>query len=372
MKTVIAFAVVFVIVVTAPIYGTGSPEPEPSEFQDYGWSAPGFETDFKRMLIDPAEILSGGPPKDGIPAVDNPLAESQDSARTWLADQEPVILLRVGNTSRIYPLQILTWHEIVNDELAGIPMVISFCPLCNTGVVFEREYNGQVLDFGTTGRLRNSNLIMYDRQTETWWQQASGEAFIGEYAGGQLALVPALTLSFSEAAAAAPDADVLSRETGFSRPYGRNPYAGYDTPGNRPFLFQGEIDTGADAMDRVLLIKHNGEDSIILYKDVVDKGLLHIEVGGETIVVFHASAASSALDSQNIADGRKIGSLNAFLAQMGGRTLDFVRTEPDLFIDSQTGSLWNSSGISIEGELLGESLQPVVGIQHFWFSALAF
>lgn len=368
MKPVIAFAAICVLLIPATLRATGGPDPD----QDYSWSAPGFTTDFTRMLIDPAEILTGGPPKEGIPAVDSPVYESLDSAQSWLADQEPVILLRVGNTARIYPLQILTWHEIVNDEINGVPMVISFCPLCNTGVVFKREYKGRVLDFGTTGRLRNSNLLMYDRQTESWWQQASGEAIIGELAGGELDFYPAMTLSFSEAAASAPDATVLSRETGYSRPYGQNPYPGYDSPGNRPFLFQGPIDPEEEAMDRVLLVKHNGEESLILYSDVVDEGLLQVEIGDDTVVVFHATEASSALDSKDIAKGRNVGSLNAFRSEIDGRSLDFIRTRPDLFVDSQTGSLWNSSGTSIEGELSGEALEPVVGIQHFWFSARAF
>ncbi|MCK5735071.1 MAG: DUF3179 domain-containing protein, partial [Spirochaetaceae bacterium] len=247
--------------------------------QDYGWSAPGFSTDFSRMLINPSSILSGGPPKDGIPAVDHPSYESTREAGGWLSDNEPVILVRVGNEARIYPIQILTWHEIINDELGGIPLTVSFCPLCNTGVVFKRSHSGLILDFGTTGRLRNSNLIMYDRQTESWWQQATGEAVIGDFAGDKLDFYPSLTLSFSQAQKTAPTADVLSQNTGFSRPYGQNPYSGYDSPAKQPFLFQGSIDPEWNSMERVVVLMHNGEKRIIAYSEVVDAGLLQISIG---------------------------------------------------------------------------------------------
>jgi hypothetical protein len=139
-----------------------------------------FSTDFSKHTVNYDEILSGGPPKDGIPAIDLPRFVSAEEADAWLKPVEPVILVEVGEDARAYPIQILMWHEIANDTVGGLPLTITFCPLCNTAIVFERRVDGQVLDFGTTGRLRYSNLIMYDRQTETWWQQASGEAIAGE------------------------------------------------------------------------------------------------------------------------------------------------------------------------------------------------
>lgn len=135
-------------------------------------------------------------------------------ADEWLEAVEPVVLVRVGDEARAYPIQILMWHEIVNDSLGGKPLMVSFCPLCNTAIAFEREFDGQILDFGTTGRLRYSNLIMYDRQTETWWQQATGDAIAGEYAGAQLAFYPASIISWADFKAAYPNSTVLSHETG--------------------------------------------------------------------------------------------------------------------------------------------------------------
>ena len=339
---------------------------------DYQWSVPGFTTDFTRMLINPDEILSGGPQKDGIPAIDNPLYTSLEDAAGWLEGNEPVILVRIGDKSRIYPLQILMWHEIINDELGGLPITVTFCPLCNTGIVFNRNFSGNTLDFGTTGRLRNSNLIMYDRQTESWWQQATGEAVIGEYAGKNLVMIPALTLSFSEAQTAAPTAVVISRETGFSRPYGQNPYTGYDTPGNKPFLFQGTIDTEHDAMDRVLVVKHKGEELIIAYSEVKDGGILQLSIAGDPVVLFWTSGASSALDAGRLSEGRDVGSLNAFISEVSDKSLAFSGTSAGLFMDAETGSTWSGSGIAIEGTLAGTRLTPVTAVQHFWFSAQAF
>jgi hypothetical protein len=146
-------------------------------------STAGWRTDFARAGIDLAELRPGGPPKDGIPALDAPIGESLEAARGWLAGSAPVIALEVGGRARAYPLAILTWHEIVNDSLGGVPVVVTFCPLCHTALVFERTLDGVVHDFGTTGNLRHSDLVMYDRQTQTWWQQATGQAIVGALTG---------------------------------------------------------------------------------------------------------------------------------------------------------------------------------------------
>jgi hypothetical protein len=147
-------------------------------------------TDFSRHTVPLEEIVSGGPPKDGIPALDSPTFETVKEADGWLANEDPVAVVRIGEEVKVYPLQILIWHEIVNDEVDGVPVTVTFCPLCNTTLAFSRVFDGRVLDFGTTGRLRHSDMVMYDRQTETWWQQATGEGLIGTYAGRRLALLP--------------------------------------------------------------------------------------------------------------------------------------------------------------------------------------
>lgn len=131
-----------------------------------------FKTDWSRHCVHYDEIFSGGPPKDGIPALDAPRFVTASQADAWLKPDEPVISFQVGSDARAYLIQILIWHEIVDDTVGEVPVAVTFCPLCNTAIVFERTIGGRVLDFGTTGRLRFSNLLMYDHQTESWWQQA--------------------------------------------------------------------------------------------------------------------------------------------------------------------------------------------------------
>jgi len=155
----------------------------------------GWATDFSLHTVPLDEIVSGGPPKDGIPALDHPNFVGVAEARRWLEDDDPVLVIETEGASRAYPYQVLIWHEIVNDEIDGLPLAVTYCPLCNTALVFARRHGERTLDFGTTGRLRHSDLIMYDRQTETWWQQATGEAIVGTLAGETLELYPAQTTS---------------------------------------------------------------------------------------------------------------------------------------------------------------------------------
>jgi hypothetical protein len=158
-----------------------------------------WKTDFSRHSVPLHEIVSGGPPKDGIPAIDRPRFVGARAAGRWLDDSEPVMVVEHEGTAKAYPLSILIWHEIVNDRIAGLPVSVTFCPLCNTALVFDRRLDGRVLDFGTTGRLRHSDLVMYDRQTETWWQQATGEGIVGELVGKKLTWIPSNTLSWETA-----------------------------------------------------------------------------------------------------------------------------------------------------------------------------
>ncbi len=235
-------------------------------------STAGWKTDFTRASIDLAEVRSGGPPKDGIPAIDAPVSESLEAARGWLAGSAPVIALEVGDQARAYPLAILTWHEIVNDSLGGVPVVVTFCPLCHTALVFERTLDGVVHDFGTTGNLRHSDLVMYDRQTETWWQQATGHAIAGALTGRRLTFLPAQITSLDAFAATWPAGDVLSRDTGHQRDYGRNPYPGYDTPDEQPFLYEGRVDDRIAPKERVVSVGEGGDAIAFAWTDLAFTG----------------------------------------------------------------------------------------------------
>ena len=160
-----------------------------------------FSTDFSKHSVPFSEIQTLLA-KDSIRALDEPKLIGVEEADEWLEPQEPVIVAQVGEEARAYPVQILILHEIVNDRIGAVPVAVTFCPLCNTGIAFERTFDGRMLDFGTTGRLRFSNLVMYDRQTETWWQQATGEGIAGEYTGRQLTFVPASLISWADFKAA--------------------------------------------------------------------------------------------------------------------------------------------------------------------------
>ena len=331
-----------------------------------------FSTDFSTHTIPYSEILSGGPPKDGIPAIDDPQFIGIAEADAWLEDLEPVTVFQEKDQVRIYPFQILTWHEIVNDVVGGRPVAVTFCPLCNTAIVFDASVNGMQLDFGTTGRLRFSNLLMYDRQTESWWQQASGEAVIGELVGARLTFLPASIISWAEAQARYPEAQVLSRETGFARNYGRNPYAGYDNINSSPFLFKGpRTPDQLPAMARVTTVELNGE-AVAYPNDVLQEvGVVNDTVGGVDVVVFWQPGLASALDSSSIAAGQDVGASGVFERTLNGQTLTFV-ANGETITDEQTGSAWNILGQATDGELAGQSLNPVVKVDHFWFSWAAF
>ncbi len=331
-----------------------------------------FSTDFSKHSILYSEILSGGPPKDGIPAIDNPQFVTVNEADEWLEDLEPVTVYEAGGETRIYPLQILIWHEIVNDIVGGQPVTVTFCPLCNTAIVFDAAVDGMKLDFGTTGRLRFSNLLMYDRQTESWWQQATGEAVIGELLGIQLTFLPAASIAWSEAAESFPDAQVLSRETGYNRDYGSNPYIGYDSITRSPFLYDGPATPGQlPPMARITTVDLNGEAVAYPNDVLVEQGVVNDTIGGIDVVVIWQPGLASALDSGSLAQGQDVGSNGVFERQVDGRLLTFSLSG-DTITDDQTGSSWNILGQAIEGELAGKSLNPVVKVDHFWFSWAAF
>jgi hypothetical protein len=332
-----------------------------------------WRTDFSRRTVPLEEIASGGPPKDGIPAIDDPSFETVRQAGGWLDDREPVIVVEHDGDARAYPYQVLIWHEIVNDVVGGRPLVVTFCPLCNTALVFEREHGERVLDFGTTGRLRHSDLVMYDRQTETWWQQATGEGIIGELSGQELRPYPAQTLRWADFEEAYPEGRVLSRETGYDRPYGRNPYQGYDqSPGPIRSFFTREADRRLPAMERVAAVQVGDQSVAYPFSALRELRVVNDEVDDEPLVVFWAPGTASALDRGNIAEGRDIGSSGVFDPTVGDRVLTFNRTGEDGFRDRETGSIWNLMGWAVSGPLAGTRLNPVPHGDYFWFAWAAF
>lgn len=332
-----------------------------------------WRTDFSRHTVPLAEIVSGGPSKDGIPAIDRPRFETVAKAARWLGDREPVVVVEVGVDARAYPLQILLWHEIVNDEVGGTPVAVTYCPLCNTALAFDRRVDSRVLDFGTTGRLRHSDLVMYDRQTESWWQQATGEGIVGANAGKQLRFIAAPVTSWRDFRQTYPGGRVLSRDTGHDRPYGRNPYERYDTR-RSPIagFFRGKPDGRLPAMERVVAFEEGGSAVAYAFSLLARRRVINDDVGTLRVVVVWAPGTASAVDAATVRDGRDIGATVVFDRRVDGRVLSFEPAGDGRLRDRETGSVWLSSGRAVEGPLAGRRLAPVPHGNHFWFAWAVF
>lgn len=287
------------------------------------WRAEWPRTDFSRYTVPLQEIKSGGPPKDGIRSIDAPRFErlSNGAASGWaarIADAEPVISFAIGDDARAYPLSVLIWHEIVNDVVGGTPVAVTYCPLCNASLVFDRTLDNRILDFGTTGKLRNSDLVMYDRQTESWWQQFGGDAIVGVMSGKHLHLVPSRLESFGRFRQRFPHGQVLIPNDPHARNYGTNPYGGYDASGQTPFLYDGSLPNGIDPMERVVAVEtrpgYHEAWSLTLLRE---RGM--IESGD--VVLKWETGQTSALDKQTVAAGRDVGNVTVRRHE-GGRLSD--------------------------------------------------
>ncbi|MBU2581669.1 MAG: DUF3179 domain-containing protein [Alphaproteobacteria bacterium] len=273
----------------------------PGEWRAQGWS----KTDFSKRTIEWKEIMSGGPPKDGIPSIDRPKFIGANAERT-IADKEPVITLAIGQEARAYPIRILMWHEIVNDTVGGVPVTVTYCPLCNSAIVFERRTSRGVTTFGTTGKLRNSDLVMYDRETETWWQQFTGRAIVGTLSGEKLSIIPARLEAFASFKKRFPSGKVLVPNDPSLRQYGRNPYEGYDTS-TIPFLYRGEFREGIEPMARVVVVRE-GENVFGVTLELLRKA--GIVRSGDFLISWQAGQAS-ALDQHLVSGGRDVGNVIA-------------------------------------------------------------
>ncbi|MEM1235680.1 MAG: DUF3179 domain-containing protein [Pseudomonadota bacterium] len=274
------------------------------------WSVEWGDTDFANNAIDSwTEIMSGGPPKDGIPSIENPnfMAVSEEKR---IGEREPVITLEIdGEVPRAYPIRYLTWHEIVNDVVGDVPVAVTFCPLCNSGITFDRRVNGQVLEFGVSGKLRNSDMVMYDRQTQSWWQQAIGEGIVGEMTGVELTTLPTWMESWGEFKERNPEGAVMMQPTGHNRPYGANPYVNYDSS-TRPFLYSGENPPhGINPLVRVVRVGDRAWplERLAAEEVVVEDGVRLTWRAGQ----------ASALDARDIANSKDVGTVRVFDAETG-------------------------------------------------------
>ena len=310
------------------------------------WANPAYwssgewpKTDFTKHSIEFTEIISGGPPKDGIPPIDDPVFQYVTEAAKAHSAQEPVIALVINGKAKAYPLSVLIWHEIVNDEVGGVPVTVTYCPLCNAAIVFDRRVGDQVLDFGTTGKLRKSDLVMWDRQTESWWQQFLGEAIVGEMTGAQLKVIPSRMESFERFQRRRPDGLVLKPNQPDLRAYGRNPYVSYDSA-PWPFLYRGESPDGISPLARVVAVGERAYSLDLLRKRGGIKD-------GKLMLTWE-SGQNSALDASLIGEGRDVG--NVVVQESGPHgpldvahdvTFAFVfhgfRPEGEIYVDCADG-----------------------------------
>jgi Protein of unknown function (DUF3179) len=345
-----------------------APELSKVTFDPSGW-----RTDFARHGVPLTSILPGGPTRDGIPPIDHPRYVSVAAAAHFLAPREPVIAVAVGGRARAYPLQILIWHEIVNDTLGGVSIAVSYCPLCNSGIVFDRRAAGRTMTFGTTGNLRESDLVMWDRQTQSWWQQFEGTAIVGTLTGTRLTALDSQIVSFAAFRARYPHGDVLSRNTGFDRPYGQNPYEGYDTvPSARPFDYGGRLDPRLPPVERVEAITVGKDTAVVPFNALRSHRVTAVSVGKAPVVILFDPRVLSALDALEIAGSRAVGSAAAFDRTVRGRTLDFRPAGSGAMSDVQTGSDWDITGRAIAGPLRGAQLRRLRDLNAFWFAVAGF
>lgn len=333
--------------------------------------AASLRTDLSKALVPLDEIIAGGPPPDGIPPIDRPRFISPGAAQAWLKPQEPVLALTIGGDARAYPLQIIMWHEIVNDVVGGRAVAVTFCPLCNSGIVFDRVVDGVTLDFGTSGKLYKSDLVMYDRQSHSLWAQMEGRAIVGARAGTRLNLVPANTIAFDDWKTAHPNGKVLSRETDHERQYGVNPYESYDQPGLRPFLFRGELDPRRPPKERVVGVRIGTTARAYPWPLLEQRVVVHDSLEAERLVIFYVPGTLSALDDARMERSRAVGATGVFSPVLDGRMLTFEASGRQ-FRDRETGSTWDVLGRAVAGPLRDKTLRAIQHVDAFWFAWAAF
>ncbi len=333
-----------------------------------------WETDWTRSTIDLDQLIAGIPrpdPRDAIPPIDEPVFETSSAAAEWLDPDEPGAMVELGGEARFYPLSILTRHEIVNDRFGGVPVAVTYCPLCNTAVSFDRRIDGKVVRLGVSGLLRRSDMVMWDDETTSLWQQITGEAIVGRYAGTRLELIGTQIVSFSQFADGFVDGVSLSRDTGFNTGYGANPYVGYSSS-TQPFLLDGEPDPRLPALERVVGIGAGGK--AYPFSDLDEQVVINDDVDGQPIVVWWVPGTRDALDRRAIAESRAVGTAIAHGRVLAdGTELSFAGgAEAGTFIDEQTGSSWNLFGRATAGELEGQQLPAVAHRNEFWVAWAAF
>ena len=280
----------------------------------------------------------------------------------WLQDSDLVIGYVTGEEAYAYPINVLNLHELVNDEIGGVPVLISYCPLCASGVVYHRELDGRTLLFGNTSALYQSDLVMYDHQTGSYWFQTAGEAVVGPMTGSRLSLLPSVTVAWGEWKELHPDTKLItgtaSLPARFASPrYGGDSFSGYqDLVNDNNFAFpvdQAKLDDRLPAGELVLTVEV--ENAVTAYPvDRIGDAAVNDQVGGQPVVLFLRKNSKAVGAFSPIVDGRSL-------------LFDF-RADDRLFSDRETGSMWDAGGRAISGPIAGTQLRRLNTRRAFWFS----
>lgn len=328
-----------------------------------------WRTDFSRVTADlsSASVVADG--RGAIPVVTEPRYETVEQAGARINGNEPVLAAFAGGEARAYPLRLLLAHEAVNDWLGGSPLLATYCPRCNSAAVFERTVGTLTLRFRAASVLRSENRVLFDEATETWWQQSTGEAIAGGFAGLQLRPVSSAVISWDDFARAYPDGTVLSRSSGFDVDYGFNPYFNVDF--SQPPPSAGEVDPRLPPRARVLGLSSGSDTLAVPFSELFFSGAVNATVGGAAAALFWQRGAVSPLSSADVSQGRDVGAAVAFDARLRGRTLTF-QAERAGFVDEQTGSIWSITGEAVSGPLSGGRLSVFPHVNSFWSCWAAF
>jgi len=338
-----------------------------------------WKTDTLNRNIELSEITVALPRKS-FPTINYPKFINKTEGLKAFYNLEPVISVAIKGEAKAYPLNMLTMHEISNDSLGGIPILPTYCPLCNSSMVYDRrlKYKGKeyLLDFEVSGMLRNSDMIMADEQTETWWQQLMGTGLVGKLAGANLSIIPSMVISVQDFFERYPDGKILSPKTGTNAQsrYGKNPYVNYDNINNLPYnnYFNLEkLDSRLLPMERIISIEGLNGYKIYPFSVLSKKGVINDIYNDKNIVIFYKEGTVSVLDNKEISKSKAIGSATVFSSVLEGKLLTFKKKD-GMFVDKETKSIWSITGRCTQGKLKDKVLTPELHSNHFAFAWLSF
>lgn len=308
-------------------------------------------------LIPANQVLDGGPGKDGIPSIDHPRFSSVLEV-DFLEESDLVLLYKVGTQVHIYPHVILDWHEIINDVVANIPIAVTYCPLTGTGIGWNRVIGGAETTFGVSGLLYNSNLIPYDRATDSNWSQIGLNCVNGARIGSEVEVFQLLETQWRTAKAMYPDAQVVNTNTGFSRNYELYPYGNYRSSESLIFPVTTEDDL-LPAKERVLGIMDGEMAKVYRFSSFTDRSLITDQFNGKDYLILGDQASNFLVAFQDDRSGV------TFSAYSGGE-------DPAVVMKDTAGNYWNAFGEAVAGPDIGARLTPASSFLGYWFSWPAF